>query len=123
MPEQEHLDIVDDRRKIDRIAAQNERLAVRNTVDGQHVGIIGNLSPGGMMLITHQQLYPNGILQLSVDVPEAAQCGPISMGMKILWCIPANSPDEYWAGLETLDTSSEAASNLQQLLDYLSRTS
>jgi hypothetical protein len=112
---------VDDRRKTDRIAAQNVRLAVHNSVDGEPVGIIGNLSAGGMMLISKQQLYPNGIFQLTVDVPETADYGRISMGMKVLWCIPANSPDEYWAGLETLDISPDSASALQSLLDHLSQ--
>jgi c-di-GMP-binding flagellar brake protein YcgR len=111
---------VDDRRKNDRIDANSVQLVVHNSVDGEPMGIIGNLSSGGMMLITNQQLYPEGILQLSVDVPEAADCGAISMGMKVLWCIPANSPDEYWAGLETLDISPESQSALQQLLAFLS---
>ena len=43
------------------------------------------------------------------------------MGMKILWCIPANSPDEYWAGLETLDISTDSRSALDSLLGYLSQ--
>lgn len=111
---------MDERRKNNRIDAHSARLSVHNTVDGEPVGIIGNLSPGGMMLITNQQLYPDGILQLTVDVPDSADCGRISMGMKILWCIPANSPDEYWAGLETLDMSPDSESALEALLDHLS---
>jgi hypothetical protein len=111
---------VEDRRRNDRIDVHNIRLGVRNTVDDEPMGMIGNLSPGGMMLITHKQLYTEGILQLSVDVPEAADCGPISMGMKILWCIPANSPDEFWAGLETLDISDDSKAALQELLAFLS---
>ena len=110
---------MDERRSNDRIDAHNARLAVRNIVDGSQVGIIGNLSPGGMMLITAQQLYPNGILQLSIDVPVAANCGPISIGMKVLWCIPANSPDEFWAGLETLDIAPASKLALEKLLAYL----
>jgi hypothetical protein len=41
------------------------------------------------------------------------------MGVKILWCIPANSPDEYWAGLETIDISDADNDSLQDLLDRL----
>jgi hypothetical protein len=111
---------VEDRRNTNRIDAHNVRLGVNSAIDGQPVGIIGNISPGGMMLISNQQLYPDGILQLSVDVPKEANCGPVSMGMKILWCIPANSPDEFWAGLETLDISPESKAALQALLAYLS---
>lgn len=110
---------MEDRRSTDRIDAHTVRLGVRNTVDGQPMGIIGNLSPGGMMLIANQQLYPKGILQLGIDVPEDAHCGPISMGMKVLWCIPANSPDEFWAGLETLDVSPDSQTALYLLMSYL----
>lgn len=110
---------MEERRKNDRIDVHHVRLAVHNTVDGEPMGLIGNLSPGGMMLITPHQLYTGGILQLGVDVPAEADCGPISMGMKILWCIPANSPDEFWAGLETLDISEESKAALQQLLSFL----
>ena len=111
---------MEERRSNDRIDAHAVRLGVRNIVDGSQVGIIGNLSPGGMMLITPQQLYTNGILQLSIDVPVEASCGPISIGMKVLWCIPANSPDEFWAGLETLDITEGSTVALGKLLDYLS---
>ena len=72
------------------------------------------------MLISSQELYPNGILQLDLDVPEEVYTGPISMGMKVLWCIPANSPDEFWAGLETLDISADSQAALERLLGYLS---
>lgn len=113
---------MDDRRKSQRIDAHDTRLGVRNTVDKESIGIIGNLSIGGMMLITSQQLYPNGILQLDIDAPEEANAGPISMGMKVLWCIPANSPDEFWAGLETLDISTDSQAALECLLGYLSET-
>ncbi len=113
---------MEDRRSSDRIDAHNVQLGVNNTIDGEPMGVIGNLSPGGMMLITHQRLYASGILQLSIDVPKEANCGPVSMGMKILWCIPANSPDEYWAGLETLDISPESQAALQTLLAYLGET-
>lgn len=111
---------MEDRRKSNRIDAHEACLGVRNAVDDEPIGIIGNLSIGGMMLIASQQFYPNGILQLDIDVPEEANTGPISMGVKILWCIPANSPDEFWAGLETLDISKDSHAALERLLDYLS---
>ena len=69
-----------------------------------------------------EALYAGGLLQLDVDIPPQANCGPISLGMKILWCIPANSPDEFWAGLETLDMSPDSQAALQALLAYLGET-
>ncbi len=111
---------MDDRRQSNRIDASNEGLRVINGVDGEQLGIVGNLSLGGMMLITtRRELYADGILQLQIDVPAEAGCGPIPLGVKVLWCTPANSPDAYWAGLETIDIGPNDRAALQQLLDYL----
>ena len=64
---------MDDRRQSNRIDASNEGLRVINGVDGEQLGIVGNLSLGGMMLITtRRELYADGIPQLQIDVaPEA----------------------------------------------------
>lgn len=110
---------MDERRQNDRIDTQGVGLTASNSITGEQLGIIGNLSPGGMMLITSQQLYCDGILQLSVEAPQGSGCQPISMGLKILWCTPANSPAEYWAGLETIDINPENQAELYRLLDYL----
>ena len=110
---------MDERRKNDRIDAYDVGLTAINGIDDQRLGIIGNLSPGGMMLITTRKLYADGILQLKIDVPAELGSGLISMGVKILWCTPANSPNEFWAGLETIDLSPGDSNSLQKLLDRL----
>lgn len=110
---------MDERRNSERIDAYQVGLAAVNDVDGEQLGLIGNLSLGGMMLIANQQLHADGILQLKIDVPKEFGSGLISMGVKILWCTPANSPKEYWAGLETIDISETDRDSLQQLLDQI----
>jgi hypothetical protein len=110
---------VDERRSSERVDAYQVGLAAVNDVDGEQLGVIGNLSLGGMMLIANQQLHTDGILQLKIDVPEELGSGRISMGVKILWCTPANSPKEYWAGLETIDISDSDRDSLQRLLDQI----
>lgn len=110
---------MDERRSSERIDADQVGLAAVNDVDGEHLGVIGNLSLGGMLLIANQQLHANGILQLKIDVPNELGSGLISMGVKVLWCTPANSPKEYWAGLETIDISDTNRDLLQQLLDQI----
>ena len=110
---------MDERRSSERVDAYQVGLAAVNDVDGEQLGVIGNLSLGGMMLIANQQLHTDGILQLKIDVPEELGAGLISMGVKILWCTPANSPKEYWAGLETIDISDRDRDSLQLLLDQI----
>ena len=110
---------MDDRRKNERVNTQGTEIQVVNSVDNEPMGIISNLSVGGMMLITKQQLFTDGVLQLRIESPSNLACPPIAMGMKILWCTPANSPDEYWAGLETIDIDPASSEALQRLLGQL----
>jgi len=110
---------VGERRRDDRIGACDVGLRVVNGIDDRELGIVGNLSPGGMMLITNRELFANGILQLRLELPPQLGGDVISLGMKILWCSPASSPDEYWVGLETIDIAAAGRERLEQLLDYL----
>lgn len=110
---------VDERRKSNRIDAYAMSLPVVNCLDEEPLGIIGNLSLGGMMLISTRQLFADGILQLKIEIPAELGGGSIPMGVKILWCTPANSPEEYWAGLETIDINPADVGTLRQFLDQL----
>ena len=107
---------MDDRRKNERIDAHQVGLQAVNGIDGETLGIVSNLSLGGMMLITNRELYVEGVLQLKLDAPDH---GAIPMGVKVLWCTPANSPNEYWGGLEIIDIGPADREGLQRLLDYL----
>lgn len=110
---------MDDRRKNNRIDAFAVGLQVSNSIDDELLGIVGNLSAGGMMLITRRQLQADGILQLRINPPNGLDIQPIPIGAKILWCTPANSPDEFWAGLETIDIAANDQQSLENLLDHL----
>ena len=110
---------MDERRRAERIDAYHLGLAAVSDVDGKRLGVIGNLSLGGMMLIATRQLHADGVLQLKIDIPQELGSGLISIGVKILWCTPANSPQEYWAGLETIDISDTDRESLRGLLEQL----
>jgi hypothetical protein len=58
-----------------------------------------------------------------IETPKAFALDPIAVGAKILWCTPANSPDEFWAGLETIDIDASGRASLNQLLERLSSQS
>lgn len=113
---------MEDRRQSNRIDARHEALKVSNGIDGEPLGIVGNLSLGGLMLITtRRELYANGVLQLRIDTPPELGGQAIPLGVKVLWCTPANSPDDYWAGLETIDISDADRATLERLLEYLGK--
>ena len=109
--------MVDERRKHARIEIQSASLLVRDIVEGNDLGIVGNLSAGGMMLIANRELFQDGILQLSIEGESPKSSIPI--GVRVLWSAPAHSPDEHWAGLEIIDISEAASTELAQLLTNL----
>ena len=113
---------MDDRRKNNRIDAYTVGLQVSNGIDREPIGIVGNLSVGGMMLITRRELHADGILQLTIDPPVGLGIDSIPIGAKILWCTPAASPEEFWAGLETIDIAAADQASLEKLLDHLAET-
>lgn len=113
--------MVDERRRDDRIDTAEIGLQVVNRIDNEPFGIISNLSSGGMMLITNRELFAGGVLQLMLQTPDNADLEPISMGMKILWCTPAASEHEYWAGLETIDIDAPGLTRLNTLIDRLNK--
>ncbi len=123
MAELENQSTVDERRKSDRVDAHNEGLRVFNVIDDQPLGLVGNLCDEGLMLITHRELFANGILQMRVDMPQYLNEPSISVGAKVLWCTPANSPNEFWVGLEIIDVSDTGRQAIQKLLAFLAANS
>lgn len=112
--------MADERRRNERISAAQAGLTVRNLVDGDTLGVVGNLSRGGMMLICTRELFADGILQLSIEsLPDVAGAESIAAGVKVLWVTPANTPEQCWAGLEIIDIDAHARGALDRLLDYL----
>jgi len=116
--------MVDERRKSPRIEAQSAALQVSNKLDGSELGIVGNLSAGGLLLISNRELFQDGVLQLSINVlAQDLPGGEIPIGVRVLWSAPAHSPDQHWAGLEIIDIGPQASSDLARLLDHLQQQS
>jgi hypothetical protein len=112
--------MVDERRKSERIEAQSAGLRVSDSIDGKEIGTVGNLSAGGMMLIANRELLPEGVLQLRIEaLPRAIADDTIALGARVLWSMPAHTPGQFWAGLETIDIDDGAHASLERLLAYL----
>ena len=111
--------MADERRNNGRINTASAGLAVHNAIDDSNIGIVGNISIGGLMLISRNPMYQDGTLQVSLrSLPGAVDADSIELGINVLWVTPANSPGEHWAGVEIIDASDEARRAYGQLLDY-----
>jgi hypothetical protein len=111
---------VDERRKSDRLEAVSAGLTVRNSPDDHELGIVGNLSHDGMMLIVNRALMTDGILQLAIEsLPARLGCNTISLGVQVLWSAPAATPDQHWAGVSIIDIGADDRRTYRALLAYL----
>lgn len=82
---------------------------VVNTLTGATVGRIGNLSVGGLMLISTEALVESGIYQVQFQL-AAPTIGTqsIELGFQCLWSAPASTPNTFWSGCQTIDLSPES---------------
>ncbi|MCB1626191.1 MAG: PilZ domain-containing protein [Xanthomonadales bacterium] len=91
---------------------------VVNSLNGASMGRIGNLSVGGLMLISSESLVESGIYQVQFQL-----AGPnigtqtIELGFQCLWSVPASTPNTFWSGCQTIDLSPDAASKLRTWVD------
>lgn len=91
---------------------------VFNTMTGEPIGQIGNLSPDGMMLIASRELRADALYQFSFPLPlEHHAPIEIEVGMHEQWSEPASVPGQYWAGFRIVSISAEDQELLNEWVD------
>ncbi len=84
-------------------------IAVSDSINGQQIGHIGNLSVDGMLLITSRQLPEDALFQLNFDLPSGATAGNhhLEIGVHEQWSEAANVPGQFWTGFRIIDIGPE----------------
>ena len=91
---------------------------VVNTMTGETVGQIGNLSPDGMMLIANREIRADALYQFSFPLPIDNHAPiEIEVGMHEQWSEPASVPGQYWAGFRFVSLSAEDQELLAEWAD------
>jgi hypothetical protein len=85
---------------------------VGDTMTGQAVGHLGNLSVGGLLLVAHAPLVDDALYQLRFVVPDGDP-RELEAGAHVLWREAANAPGQWWVGLRFLGLSPEARERLE----------
>lgn len=80
---------------------------VTDTLTGQTVGHLGNLSADGMLLIADRQIPDGGLFQFAFELPGTTPPRRIEIGVHEQWGEPANVPGQYWAGFRIIDIAPE----------------
>jgi hypothetical protein len=92
---------------------------VIDTVSGEPIGRLGNLSRNGMMLICHRPLHDNALYQLRFRLPDRRGGSPceIETGVHTMWSEKASTNGYQWAGLRIISISGPSAASLDRWLD------
>jgi len=82
---------------------------VTNSITGQQIGHIGNLSTDGMLLISNRQMPEDALFQFTFHLPSGAtaQQHQLEIGVHEQWSEAAGAPGQYWTGFRIIDIGSE----------------
>ena len=86
----------------------DQPVQVVNTMTGESIGQIGNLSHDGMMLIASREIRADALYQFSFPLhPERGGPVEIEVGMHEQWSEPASVPGQYWAGFRIISIGAD----------------
>jgi len=93
-------------------------IEVVDSMSGENIGRVGNLSRTGMMLICHRPLRDDALYQLKFRLPDrrGAQTD-IETGVHTMWTELAATNGYQWSGLRIISISGSAAASLDHWLE------
>lgn len=95
----------------------DETIPVNDTIAGDNIGHIGNLSRTGMMLISRRKPVSEAIYQFRMYLPDGVGSGrSITVGVQEQWHEPASVPGQYWVGFRIIAIDEDDAQVLDQWL-------
>ncbi|GLQ50319.1 PilZ domain-containing protein [Dyella flava] len=92
-------------------------VAVTDSITGQPLGHLGNLSSNGMLLIGQRVPRSEAVYQVSLPLPRHDGTAPtIEIGIQEQWHEPAATPGQTWAGYRIIAIGSADATQLDHWL-------
>ena len=108
--------MTEERRREPRIDTISLNLFAHDNLSNELLGTVVNLSRRGIMLLTRARADIGGVLQ--IDLREANQPDKpmFSMGIKVGWISPAQTPGNFWLGGRIVGIAPEDSDKLHALL-------
>ncbi len=92
-------------------------VSVSDAIGGQRLGLLGNLSRHGLMLIAAQPFEEEQLCQVMLAMPVADSVPrELELGVQCLWCEEAATAGTWWAGFRIVDISEADGAWLEQTL-------
>lgn len=93
-------------------------IEVTDSISGENIGRVGNLSRTGLMLICHRPLRDDALYQLRFRLPSARGANEeIEAGVHTMWTDQAATNGYQWSGLRIISISGAAAACLDRWLE------
>lgn len=93
-------------------------IEVVDSISGENIGRIGNLSRNGMMLICHRPLRDDALYQVRFRLSDRRGTQTeIETGVHTMWTEQAAINGYQWSGLRIISISGTAAASLDKWLD------
>lgn len=91
------------------------RVEVFDTIAEETVGILGDVSAGGLLLIASAPLPDDALFQFRFSLSDAGRPLPtVEVGAHVLWQAPAGAPGQHYVGMRFIGLSPETALLLRQ---------
>lgn len=92
-------------------------IEVIDSMSGETIGRVGNLSRNGMMLICHRPLNANALYQLRFRLPDPrGAVSEVETGVHTMWTEKASTNGYQWSGLRIISISGPSAASLDRWL-------
>lgn len=91
------------------------RVEVFDTIAEQTVGVLGDVSAGGLLLIASAPLPDDALFQFRFRLTDDGQPLPIvEVGAHVLWQAPAGAPGQHYVGMRFIGLAPEVARLLEK---------
>jgi hypothetical protein len=91
---------------------------VVDTMTGQAIGRLSNLSETGMLLILGQPVSSDGLYQLRFALPnDDGNSRSVEVGAHELWSDEAAAPGQVWTGFRFIDVAPEDVAYIREWVD------
>jgi hypothetical protein len=91
---------------------------VVDTMTGQVIGTLSNLSETGMLLILGEPVLSDALFQLRFNLPGATGGSrDVDVGAHELWSDEAAAPGQVWTGFRFIDVGPEDVAFIREWVD------
>jgi len=107
----------DERRTEARIDSELLQLIAVDSINNKCIGSVVNLSKHGLMLLSELDVDPQGVLQIHIQNAKSLDADPIlDAAIKVSWRSKANTPDNYWLGVQIIGITDHDQEKLNLLV-------